>query len=196
MNLKAYDILSMLIPGFVVLMAVLNFLGLEYNSDFIFGYTAVAVVVGYLVNTLSSWMEDVYFWSWGGKPSSNLLQGNDIAKVRFHESAKAKRLLVAEGGGDGTNYDHLFEIAMRYSNSRKESRVRDFNANYAFSRAVLTTTLAGTILLLIQHYAEWKYYAVLLPVLFVTWLRCKQRGYFYAREVLIDYLSCKESGTK
>ena len=33
MNFKAYDILSSLVPGFIVLMVLLNFVNIEYNKD-------------------------------------------------------------------------------------------------------------------------------------------------------------------
>jgi hypothetical protein len=70
----------------------------------------------------------------------------------------------------------------------KDSRIEDFNAMYAFSRSLLTTALIGSAILLFQHRTEWQYYVLLLPLVFITWLRCKQRGYYYAREVLNEYL--------
>jgi hypothetical protein len=39
-----------------------------------------------------------------------------------------------------------------------------------------------------------QYYVLLLPLLFISWLRCKQRGYYYAREVLNEYVK-KETKT-
>ncbi|MBD0331399.1 MAG: hypothetical protein ICV66_01975 [Chitinophagaceae bacterium] len=81
---------------------------------------------------------------------------------------------------------------MRYANGLN-SRVDDFNAMYAFSRSLLTTLLVGTVVLLIDNYNNWRYYAVLIPSLIVVWLRCKQRGYYYAREVLNVYLKSKNS---
>lgn len=192
MKFKTYDILSSLIPGFLVLFVLLQVLKYEFDKDLILIYTAVAFLLGYIVNALSSWMEDIYFFTWGGKPSNNLLEGSDIWKVRFYHSAKAKNLLASETTNTTPKKDELFSIAMRHGNGIS-TRVDDFNAMYAFSRALLTTTLIGSVLLLIQHCKEWQYWVVLIPSLIIVWLRCKQRAYYYAREVLNAYLKAKDT---
>ena len=191
MTFKAYDLLSSVIPGFVSLVVLLNFLGKSYDKDQILLYTVLSFFLGYLVNTLGSWLEDFYFISWGGKPSNNLLSGKDIWKVKFYHSERAKTLLRAETANAEPSNDELFAIAMRSVTATKDSRVEDFNGMYAFSRALLTTVLIGTIMLLWQHGWDWRYYAVLIPTLLITWLRCKQRGYYYAREVLNEYLKSR-----
>jgi hypothetical protein len=100
-------------------------------------------------------------------------------------------LLHQDASNPTASNDELFSIAMRTANAQKDSRVDDFNGMYAFSRSLLTTVMFCSIGLLIEHYSEWKYYSILLPMLFVLWLRCKQRGYYYAREVLNTYLKIK-----
>lgn len=152
--------------------------------------TALAFLLGYLINTISSWLEDLYFLTWMGKPSDCLLEGRDIWKVRFYQSQKVRELLKVESKNEKSTNDELFSIAMRYAN-QKDSRVEDFNATYAFSRSILTTVLIGGVFLLIRNYTDWNYYLMIMPTLLVVWLRCKQRGYYYAREVLNDYLKIK-----
>ncbi|HEY5367416.1 MAG TPA: hypothetical protein VIJ75_00365 [Hanamia sp.] len=191
MTFKAYDILSSLVPGFLLLIAGLNTFGIYFDKDLIVPYTAVAFLLGFLNNTISSWLEDLYFWTWGGKPSNKLLDGKSVWKVPFYHSAKTKNLLIADCPNQSPSNDELFSIAMRKSNGQE--RVDNFNAMYAFSRALLTTVLIATIFLLITHYTEWQYYALTIPVFIVLWLRTKQRGYYYAREVLNTYLKQKES---
>ena len=83
MNFKAYDILSSLIPGFIMLIVLIPFLGLEYNKDYVIGYTAIAFLLGYVLNTLGSWLEDLYYLTWGGKPSDKLLDGKSIWKIKI-----------------------------------------------------------------------------------------------------------------
>ena len=191
MNFKAYDILSSLIPGFIVLLVLLKLFGLNYDKDYVIAYTAIAFLIGYVVNTLSSWLEDFYYFTWGGKPSNNLLEGKGVWKVKFYEHEKAKNCLIQETQSTNPTNDHLFSIAMRYANGKKDSRVDDFNANYAFSRVLLTTSIVITISLIIINYNDWKYYVTLIPLLVIVWLRCKQRAYYYAREVLNEYLKSK-----
>lgn len=191
MNIKAYDILSSLIPGFLVLLVLLSTLGFNYDKDYVIAYTAIAFLIGYIMNTLSSWLEDFYYFTWGGKPSRKLLDGKGIWKVFFYEHEKAKDLLTQESLKSSPSNDYLFSIAMRYANGKKDSRVDDFNANYAFSRVLLTTALTITSLLIFNNYNDWRYYATLIPSLIIIWLRCKQRGYYYAKEVLNEFLKSK-----
>lgn len=188
MNFKVYDILSALIPGFLCLFILINVLNLKYDKDLIIAYTALAFLLGYLINTIGSWLEDFYFLTWGGKPSTQLLDGKDIWKVRFYHSQTSKEKLKEEFPTAKDN-NELFSVAMRYANGVE--RVDTFNAYYAFSRAILTTVLLGTILLLIANYEDMRYYLVLLPILFFSWLRCKQRAFYYAKEVLTVYLRDK-----
>ncbi len=190
MNFKIYDILSSLVPGFLLLLATLEFFDIPFDKDMIVAYTAFAFLLGFLVNSISSWLEDIYFFTWGGKPSNRLLNGKDIWKVRFYHSQKAKDLLKSETTNPNPSDDELFSIAMRYAN-QKESRVEDFNSSYAFSRSLLTCVLIGGAFLLIRNYDEWKFYSVILPTIIIVWLRCKQRGYYFTREVLNVYLKTK-----
>jgi hypothetical protein len=190
MNFKIYDVLSSLIPGFILLMAVLELFKLPFNKEMVVPYTAFAFLLGYLINTISSWLEDFYFLTWKGKPSDRLLNGHDIWKVRFYQSQRVKSLLKDESKNDKPTTDELFSIAMRYAN-QKDSRVEDFNATYAFSRSILTTVVIGGIFILVRNYDSLNYYLLIIPTLLVVWLRCKQRGYYYAREVLNVYLKLK-----
>ena len=52
MSFKPYDILSALIPGFLMLLALMNFLGVSYDIDLVIAYTAIAFLIGFIVNTL------------------------------------------------------------------------------------------------------------------------------------------------
>lgn len=149
-------------------------------------------LLGYLINTISSWAEDIYYLSWNGKPSDCLLNGKKIWKVKFYESQKVKELLRAETAKSNPSNDELFSIALRYAN-QKDNRVEDFNASYAFSRSLLTIVLIGGIFLLIRNYNDWKFYLLIIPAILIVWLRCKQRGYYYSREVLNVYLKIKNS---
>ena len=63
MNFKFYDILSHLIPGFVVYLVYLSFTGETFDKDFVVPATAIAFILGYFVNTLASWLEDFYYWT-------------------------------------------------------------------------------------------------------------------------------------
>jgi hypothetical protein len=187
MTFKAYDIFSSLVPGFLLLIGLQNSFELAYDKDYFVAYTALAFLFGYIINTLGSWMEDFYFLTWGGKPSSNLLSGKGIWKVKIYNSTSLRTFLSTKTARTTPSNDELFGIAMRYSNGEKDTRVDDFNAMYAFSRTLLTTVVIGGTLILVRNYNDWRYFAVILPTAFILWLRCKQRGYYYAKEILNVY---------
>ena len=191
MKFKFYDILAHLIPGFIVYLMYLEFTGEAFDKDFVVPATAVAFALGYFVNALASWLEDFYYWTWGGKPSNRLLDGKDIWKVRFYEHKKVKTMLQEEVGDEYKNNDVLFSIAMRYTTPEVNSRVSDFNENYAFSRVILTTILIASGMMIYLYYDSYKVYIISIPLVLAAWYRCKQRGYYFAREVLKTYLSQK-----
>lgn len=196
MSFKLYDILSSLIPGFIILVASMYMLNIEYNKDYAIPYTALAFLIGYIINALCSWLENVYYWTWGGKPSTRLLEGKDMWKVRFYEATKVKDYLLEEVKDPSASNDKLFHEAMRYANGKSDSRVDDFNAHYAFSRSLLTTTLVAIIFVAIKQHDNWLFYVIAFPSLFVVWFRCKQRAYYYSREVLNEYLKSKRSSIR
>jgi len=194
MNFKLYDIFSQLIPGFIVYITYLKINHETFDSGFIVPATVIAFIIGYFVNTLASWVESIYFFTWGGKPSNQLLEGRSIWKVKFHELEKTKKMLIEEFGEEDPTNEQLFSIAMRYATPEVSVRVADFNANYAFSRVILTTMIIISIALIWANYLNPLIYVITIPIVFIAWLRSKQRGFYFAKEVLKTYLRIKASG--
>jgi hypothetical protein len=188
MSFKPYDILALLVPGFLLLIFYFYVTSGTYNKDMTVPYTAIAFLLGYFLNILSSWLEEFYYFTWGGKPSTLLLNGRDMWQVRFKESDKVKALLTKEAGTQNPSNDVLFNIAMRNANTKKDNRAENFNAKFAFSRTLLTLGIIGTGLVLYKHCNELEYYLYIIPLL-ALWYKAKQYGYYYAKEVLNIYLS-------
>ncbi|MBO6516068.1 MAG: hypothetical protein JJ975_05920 [Bacteroidia bacterium] len=195
MKFKFYDILTHLVPGFVFFILLLDHFDKSFSNDMIVPATAISFILGYFANTLSSWLEGVYYWTWGGKPSTKLLKGKDVWKVRFYEHEYVNALLRAESNSEDSSHDALFQIAMRNAALAGNTRVSDFNASYGFSRIILTTLIVSSIVLFISYPKELSVYIIAVPMMFVAWLRCKQRAYYYAREVLFTFIQSK-NGTK
>jgi len=153
-----------------------------------------AFVVGYFVNAVSSLMEDVYNWTIGGKPSDKLLRinpdknYNGTWKVKFYQTKETIALLKKELGDKNASEDAMFKTAMRIANGEKETRVSDFNAHYAFARTMLTAMLIITVILLVRFPCNWQAYLSFISLV-ISWERYKERGYYYAREVLNVYLN-------
>ncbi len=182
--------------GYIVLIAGLSFLDIPFNKDWGIPYLAVAYVIGYMVNSLGSMIEGGYYWSIGGMPSEKLLTIDEtkkytgIDKVRFYYAKETIALLQQEIGDKEASTAKMFAKAMPYSDSDSSSRVPDFNAQYAFSRTLLTTMIMVCLMLIPKHYNELLYWFLLIP-LYISWHRYKERGYYYAREVLKVYYHIK-----
>jgi hypothetical protein len=77
---------------------------------------------------------------------------------------------------------------MRKVNACKESRVPAFNAQFAYSRTILTAILLLDIFGAIRFYDNYLFWLIALALLLISWNRFKERGYYYAKEVLNEYL--------
>ena len=199
MEFKYYDLLSTIIVGYFAMMAYLFFAGIDYNENYSIAYIAAAFVVGYLLNSISSLMENFWYLTIGGMPSDKLLpidpnkdnkEYTGIYRVRFYEAEKAIACLKEDLRNPNATTRQMFGRAMRKTNANQDSRVPDFNAQYAFSRVLLTTLFFVTIIAIAYHPCDWRTYLMIIPLL-IAWNRFKERGYYYAREVLNEYLNTK-----
>ena len=82
---------------------------------------------------------------------------------------------------------------MSYSNSNDKTRVPDFNAHYAFSRVMLTLVVVSSAVMMTHYYDKWWAWVIAVGVILLSGNRCKERGYYYAREVLVEYIKAKEN---
>ena len=209
MNFKYYDILSTLITGYIALIAIMYSYEIKYNNEYTVAYLSLSFLCGYIINTLGGLLEPFYYVSIGGKPSSRLLQkdnGNHnffhelfipsnkgLHRVRFYESDKVRDLLSNNLEGD-ISEDRLFLKAMREVNCNSESRINDFNAHYAFARNILTTVIISCFLI-IPSIQDNNMFCFLIILLILCWYRYKERAYYFAREVLNEYLKLHSSKT-
>ncbi|WP_298064086.1 hypothetical protein [uncultured Rikenella sp.] len=203
MNFKYYDVISSLVVGYVLLIIVMYSFQIEYNNDYTVAYLAFAFVCGYVINSVGSLLEPIYYFTIGGKPSTRLLnegteehcwlyhvfvpKNTGIKKARFYETENVRKILIKGFKDENPSEDRLFSKAMREVNGDQDSRVPDFNAHYALSRTILTTVLISAILIIWSNLYCWQSYLSIIVVL-ICWSRYKERAYYYAREVLNEYL--------
>lgn len=195
MNFKFYDVISHLIPGFLVYSSLL--ISQNISADFfpVIPAIAIAYILGYIINTISSWIENILFWTWGGEPLTKLVEGKSIWKVRFKESEKLQEMLKKESGEKDLSYEDMGQLAMRKVSSSENPRLSDFNASYAFSRAIFTGLMISTILLAIILYSNPIFWIIAIGSLIICWLRAKQRAYYWAREVFFTYLNNNDNNS-
>ena len=76
MKFNYYDTLVNLVLGYLLLFLVIAVEGIEYIENFSIAYIAAGFVLGYFINALSSIVEPIYFWTFGGKPSVKIFRVN------------------------------------------------------------------------------------------------------------------------
>lgn len=204
MNFKYYDTLSTLISGTVLLFVVSTVINWDITKYNIAIILALAYGIGYVLNAISAFLEPAYYWVMGGMPSKKLLQApkpmlcgkklnyTGFGRIRFYEYDKAVSLLKEELNDSEANERKMFGKAMSYSNSNEKTRVPDFNAQYAFSRVMLTLSIASVGIIMPKYYDIWWAWIIAVAAILLVGRRCKERGYYYAREVLIEYLKAKQ----
>ena len=193
MNFKYYDLLSNLTVGMVVFYAIWQFLFPELKmSEWV--VIPAGYVLGYFLDAFSSFIEPFLYKTICGKPSDILLtpipgqKWTGIKKVRFYHAEEAVKALREDTKDEEADTGKMFGFAMRMVNSNKDCRVPDFNGHYALSRVILTTVLVAFILVEMKYYNVLYSWLVSSAVLLLAWNRYKERGYYYAREVLNEYL--------
>ena len=183
--------LSHLISGFLVYVAILYSTEISPALLGPLPSTAIAYTLGYLVNTFSAWYEPFLNCTWKGKPSTQLLQGGRSLRIQFYEYQKAQKLLAGESKDKDASTDALFKIAMRYA--RDDKRVLEMNEQYAFSRSIFMAALVIISILSFQLSYDWRFWLISLLFIIILWYRAKERGFYYAREVLFTYLNKHEN---
>ena len=197
MSFKYYDLLSNLTVGIVASFAIwkLFFLDLDISEWVVIpaGY-----VLGYFLNAISSLIEPFLFCTICGKPSDKLLtpvpgqKWTGIKKVKFFFAEEAVKTLKKDIGDAEAETGKMFGYAMRMANANKDSRVPDFNGHYALSRVILTTVIFAVIIVEIKFSYVWYSWPISIAILSLAWNRFRERGYYYAREVLNEYLKTKK----
>ena len=196
MNFKYYDLLSNLIVGVVAVFALWKmFLPEVVVCDWLI--LPMGYVLGYFLDAIASLLEPILFKTICGKPSDILLtpvSGKDwtgINKVRFYYPRKAIDALRKDIGDDNASSDKMFDYAKGLVSGNTDGRVPDFRGHYALSRVVLITALIAVIVVEMKYYDVWYSWIFSILALFLSWNRYRERGYYYSREVLNEYLKTK-----
>jgi len=197
MSFKYYDLLSNLTVGIVAFFAIWKFLFPDLDiSEWVI--IPAGYVVGYFLNAISSLIEPFLFCTICGKPSDRLLtpvpgkKWTGIKKVRFYFAVQTVEALKKDTGDAEATTDKMFGYAMRMANSNKDCRVPDFNGHYALSRVILTTVIFTVVIVEIKFACVWYTWPISIAILLLAWNRFRERGYYYAREVLNEYLKNKQ----
>jgi hypothetical protein len=208
-QLSYYDIVAHIVPGTLVL-------GVLALIPEVFGFTVptpksdaitlaaglpVAYAVGQVVQAVSSLMQPIYYRLWGGMPSNVILAGDSkrLRGVRLSKILTALSDRLGSPAGTPEERAAIFSFAMALCNKDSLGRVGDFNASYAFHRALLTTGVLTTLMLALalalselgvasatSAFRPSLIYLLVLSLLvtLIEFIRARQRGEYFSIEVL------------
>jgi len=204
-----YDLVAHLVPG-TLLLAVLALVpevfgfSLPTPSSTVVALVTglpVAYVAGQVMQALASFLQPVYYRLWGGMPSTEIAAG-DSKRLRGSRLDRVMSTLATRFNAPSdtpAEREELFADAMALCNQKGLGRVGEFNASYAFHRALLTTGVIVTVILgaalalaefgttSVSHdlRSSLIYFVVLAVMLTVVeFIRARQRGEYFAVEVL------------
>jgi hypothetical protein len=202
-KLELYDVIGILIPGAIVLGltcivfpdVATRFSTAGFPQAFsVICLTAVAIFFGQLIQAVASLVEPLLYWTWRGRPSERALKHGLGDRYFPIESAQRIRAKLARILGAGVSDRSLFLYAMQRAETSGNPRVAKFNALFAYHRAMLALVVVGLVLVLTSMQwgaiAQWPLgekiamVTAVVALLLTTWVRAKQRGYYYVREVL------------
>ena len=196
MSFKYYDLLSNLTVGLVVFYAIWKLLFPKWEISE-WGVIPAGYVVGYFMNAFSSFIEPVLYFTICGMPSDKLLtpvpgqKWTGIKQVKFFHTEEAVNAIREDTKDKESDTKKMFGYAMRMVNANMDCRVPDFNGHYALSRVIFTTVIITVVIIEIKFACVWYSWPISIAVLLLAWNRFRERGYYYAREVLNEYLKEK-----
>jgi hypothetical protein len=199
-----YDVLSILIPGVLIICAVpiafpyapILLAPHKFPDAFsLIALTAASVFLGHIVQALASLCEPLLNKTWGGRPSEIALErGLGDRYLPADTGARIRAKLAAVVGATASTRS-LFLFATQKADG-KSRRVNVFNGLYAYHRVLVVLTSLGLVLYCISFRRglasrlTWKQNTgcllLLLLLLALFWYRAKQRGFYYVREVLLS----------
>jgi hypothetical protein len=217
-KLSYYDVVAHIVPGTLVLGVlalipeVFGFAVPLPKSDALTLAAGIPVTyaVGQVVQAVSSFMQPLYYKLWGGMPSRVILEGKStrLRGARLSKIVAALSKRFDSEPDTPEQREAVFSFAMAVCNRQGLGRVGDFNAAYAFHRALLTTGVLTTTMLAVSlvlselgvagatstFRPSLVYLLILSGVLTVIeFIRARQRGEYFSVEVLdMAYLDTTE----
>ena len=149
--------MSLVVPGSILLGLIAvsfpeittAFAGIGFPSAFaVICLTAVAAFLGQLVQAISSFLEPVFNWTWGGRPSERALKEGLGTRYFPADSANRIRAKLTKAIGDTASDRSLFLYAMQKAETSGNARVAKFNGLYAYHRAMLALLLISLVIIL------------------------------------------------
>lgn len=198
MEFKIYDILSSLIHGVICLGTAMQLFGWSFQDYGAMYFAALSFCIGYLINTIGSWLQKPLFWSFGGMPTKQLLRKQKsktyagISSIPFYFSEELVDALKKDLQVDSIIDDKFSELMQQVARQGENIRIKDFNCSYAFSRSFIVSSFIISAMIISAFPHFWQtYFVLIIPI--ICYLRCRNRAFHYAKEVAMEYLHTRRT---
>lgn len=203
-KLQLYDIFSALVPGTLLLCALAAgfpvpaaALSVQHlpGAFAVLALTVLAVFTGHLVQALMSIVEPLLHRTWGGQPSDTALTAGLGYRYLPQDTSDRIREKLQRTVGTTASARSLFLYAMNIAEADAKSRTTAFNGSYAYHRGLLMLSLLMVPLTIGSARtgalaagpagSTWVIVGITITLSVLLWHRCRQRAFYYVREVLL-----------
>ena len=114
-----------------------------------------------------------------------------VSSVRFHFTEELISELKQDLGNNA-NEDKFSDRIQQIARESNNSRIKDFNCSYAFSRSFIVSSsiISAMIISAFPHFWQ-TYFVLIIPI--ICYLRCRNRAFHYAKEVAMEYLNTRRT---
>ena len=158
-------------------------------------FISIAYFLGQVITSISSIIQPLLFWTWGGMPSTVVFSGHFPEKYLSSDFINLAKNALQKSAAVKLSDAALFSKAMGIARKAEGSLSERHNQMYAYNRTALTNLILMFGLLVIscscglcRNFSAGKIVAisaVLGLLLILHWYRAKQRAFYYVREVVV-----------
>ena len=149
-----YEILSDILPGFILLTTILFFYDISIPSSIPTSLHAIlliflAFIIGQVIHCISSELERyINRWKYGGYPSALYMTDDDNTFPQYFKDKIRKQLKIDYETPLDSEPQHIFEMCYTYvTQNNISNRVMIFLNMYTFSRNIMLVILIEGIFL-------------------------------------------------
>lgn len=202
-----YEFVGVIAPGSVLLIILvylfpgcLETLEAKQLSIGGFGvFIIIAYVLGQLIQAIGNFIENIYWWFWGGVPSFWITRKGKCDYLSSEQlqiiPKKIERLLDIEitKSLDNFNEKQWFAITRQIFAAIKQSdgteRLENFNAIYGLFRGIAASFATGFVIMTFKTgFSHYEFQLIIVTFFIMAIFRMHRFAIHYARELYVQFL--------
>lgn len=215
MEFRFEDILKKIIPGSIVLLAVMVLLLnqitfedmkellksdlKEYSEIILFAILTFSYLFGYLIDSISSNLENYILYSCIRRPSYHILTNSCKRKLGIAnldgvmKKIEDKFSIKIDSSVDSISETNkkTTQIFREINQSKKDDEtLKEYYFSYIFSRNIFFAFIFLSISIVTSNHfdLEWFSYPILLFILIILYVRRVEKSFYYSRKIILSIL--------